>query len=156
MSVERVFSHGYPNTHVGGLVASWDIHSSEGNIEDSYHIGKISASGRVAGGLVGMFGTPETAYANIKRCYHSGAVSGSMYVGGIHGWRNWGKTEQCFFDGYTGSAEGYGHWGDTPTNTGSFSGSTISDKLKKLGVAFVEDVNNINNGYPILGWESEL
>ena len=137
---------------VGGI-GGWD--SSAYNC---YNFGNITGNDNGVGGVLGN----GTSYNKIEYSYNSGKVNGSP-GGGILG------GEYLIFDinklniklknNYylTGTASyGLGYYS---SNVGaeSLSADEMPSVISVINGdnAFVEDTNNINNGYPILKWQAE-
>lgn len=122
----------------GGVVGSCSV----GKIDSCYNTGNILGNDYV-GGVVGF------AYEIIavRNCYNSGNVSGHDYVGGVIGWTS-GAINNChYLSGSASSGIGNEYDGyDIP----SVSASQLKTFAPTLGSAFKNDVNNINDGYPIL------
>ena len=116
---------------VGGIVGSLD-----GNIENCYNVNDVKAMASYVGGIIGYSGSEtEETYLynkiNISNCYSIGDISGKSYVGDLIGYKPKTTTIDeinCYTKNDTFTAE-------------------------DLGDAYKEDIENINEGYPILFWE---
>lgn len=126
-----------------GIVAYGSATGS--SIENCYNTGTISGSNR-AGGMAGQMHN-NTVFQN---CYNIGKIGGSAaFTGGISAFNNQ-NARNCFYKD-----------ADTQNPGGSEAAagevrqiSEISDLLSAIGEAFAADLNAINNGYPILKWQS--
>ena len=150
--IEECYNSGDVNGEatIGGVVAKATINAVTKNC---YNVGSIEGNNSI-GGIVG-----EQSAGEICNCYNTGIITGTDKVGGIVGTNNvYNLTTVIIKNAY--SLEGvcdnlYGYNG-----TGSIieeSSIKTSDEVKSLfsilGNVFKEDVNNINNGYPILNWQ---
>lgn len=146
--IRNVYNLGNVNAknEAGGIAGG-----SQGNIYNSYNFGKtMNDSG--SGGIIGQF-YPKV-YTKIENCYNAGVTTG----GGIVGWP-YGNGTYILKNNYylKGTAEyGYCYY---KNNIGAEP--LPADKMPSVisvingDNAFVEDTNNINNGYPILKWQAE-
>ena len=102
-----------------------------GEIENCYNIEDVTGTKNI-GGILGAADNNIESY--ISNCYSSGKISGEENTGNIVGDidRGYRITEiiNCYMSEDTFTAE-------------------------DLGEAFKDDEENINNGYPILNWESD-
>ena len=161
------------NTEVGGLIGTTNLKS---NIYNCYNTGNIIGGEETVGGIVGNFMNGE-----IKNCYNTGNLTCSR-GGGITGSNlNNSYMENCYNIGIL-NVEFSTYAGITArTNTKENilknnyyleniinetsndetriegvevkSSEDLKDLTSVLGEAFKEDVNNKNNGYPILSWQ---
>ncbi len=118
-----------------------------GTISNCYNTGKIEAIGEYCGGIAGiLYGNDNTKIVN---SYNVGEVV-STVAGSITGGLSNGSIENSLFLEKTVNGE----------NGGLLKGTRVmkSSELKRsanlLGNAFKTDLNNINEGYPILTWQS--
>ena len=137
---------------IGGIVGEA---SRSGIIKNCYNVGNVEGNNNI-GGIAG-----EQNRGEIYNCYNIGLITGVDKVGGIVGSNNvYNLTNIIIRNTY--SLEGvcdniYGYNG----NGSIIEQSSIktSEELKllasALGSAFEEDGNNINNGFPILKWQSK-
>lgn len=145
---------------VGGITGSLYM---GGTVEGVYSIGSVKASAEagVAGGVVGEF-----RYGHIKNAYSAGSVSTAAVgnAGGIAGSLGY-KPESVDRVYYLDSTaeEAVGKEGDYAIQNGSILPKT-SDELKvltcgveesELGELFTADKEGINNGYPVLLWQTD-
>ena len=138
------------NSAVGGLTGNL---YNGGTISACYNTGAVAAAG-TAGGLVGSF-----RYGTIKNTYHSGTITAAN-VGSVAGKLEWTSGQKTLENVYVlnGSME----------TVGSLSGCTIqngtavskpAEELKaltaaELGDKFAADTGAVNDGYPILKWQT--
>lgn len=159
-------SKDYPVIEISGCVNHADVITAK-NAQGSL------PAGTIAGGVVGY-----AKFADITNCYNTGSVSGVNRAGGIGGQlQNNIKAENCYNIGNisgTSDSTQTGELAGFLFSSASFKNSyykekalgggtgktpdcgTITDAetlLGLLGDAFVAG-NNINDGYPILAWET--
>ena len=171
-SLENCYNTGNinANSNVGGIAGL--ISSGQTSLKNCYNIGNIKAETTNAGGIVGI------ADASIViNCYNTGNITGtSSNIGGIVGLqRENSKVKNTYSIGnITGNTGGgivgvqlsgeieNSYYIENTINGSSgyiLEGATAisSEELKNiytvLGEAFKQDINNINNGYPILTWQ---
>ena len=76
---------------IGGI-AGWSYENKKNTINiitNCYNTGKITALSDYAGGIVGFYVDFYNYYMDktfVNRCYNTGEISGSNYIGGIIGW----------------------------------------------------------------------
>lgn len=171
----NITTQGSDLINIGGIAGNV-LENSE--INNSYSTSTIVASGESSqvGGIVG--GIINSA---IKNCYNSGKIEGNEMVGGIAGYSNNCFIYNCYNSNNikgilnVGSIVGLvANKGVQITNcyylentvnganeTEIIEGIAVKtgEQLKKLadalGEAFKEDINTINNGYPILEWQHD-
>ena len=128
--------------YVGGISGYTYIKSS---INSCYNIGEIKAD-KILGGITGYI--RDNAY--IQNCYSIGQIIGNSEVSGIVGHVNVGEIYNCFYLENT-----VNNSNDKINREGVLY--VTEDELKRMSVnigeAFVKDLENINNGYPILQWQ---
>lgn len=123
--------------------------------------------GTVAGGIVGY-----AKYAEITSCYNVGSISGTSRTGGIGGQlQNNVSAVNCYTAGGSEAVTGFLYSSSTLNNchslgvanaagTGTATGCTTIDPENKaallalLGSAYKADEAGVNNGYPMLAWET--
>lgn len=130
----------------GGVIGGIAGYAKFSAITDCYNTGSVTGSGHT-GGIAGQIMNNTI----LENCYSAAEITGGANTGGIAGWngvtdgiRNcyWTQPDDCCKGG-TGTADA------------NCSQITSPDGLRdKLGNAFSEDISNINNGYPILNWQS--
>ena len=84
------------DNYVGGAIG---LNSFYSIVENTYHIGNVSATVGFAGGVVGVNdgnypGHPDNG--QVINTYHIGTVSGSDYIGGVVGF-NYGDVTNSFY-----------------------------------------------------------
>lgn len=121
---------------------------------DCYNKGIIyGAMGQAAG----INGNCYNVGANhTQRCYNTGSISGSgRAIGSIVGENNNSSIINCFYTtslaacGYRGSASNTRQVTETELKTAGFAATNLGDN-------WTDDINNINEGYPILKWQLEV
>lgn len=163
--MEKVYNKGdiKGERFTGGIVG---INFTMGDISKSYNIGKVQGKDNV-GGIVG------TNNANISSVYNKGDIKADGYrAGGICGQNatdsyiynsyNIGKVEaQEGIDGICGGNFGTitnSYYLNTILNIESENAKNEEEMktgiLENLGVEFVSDSSNINEGYPVLSWQA--
>ena len=156
------------NGYIGGLVGR----STAGKISDCFNNGEIigtSTRDTITGGLVGA--NYETSI--VENCYNTNAVTSTTtnaisYSGGIVGLNrasisntynigsilSVGSQNKCL--SYNEKTMNNSFYLDNCTLGGEGISKT-SEEIKNLtnilGDAFKDDVNQINNGYPVLKWQ---
>ncbi len=126
----------------GGIVGQLN----DSIVKNCYNTKSINANGP-AGGIVGSANNGE-----ILNCYNIGDVKG-YYVGSIIGVGSSKKVEDCYYLDkikLTGNTNPNGIIGIPKTSEYMKGKAFITDlNEEKWFVAWTEDKNNINNGYPI-------
>ncbi len=156
--------------YVGGIAG---LNYLTGNITNSYNMGVIETGEDNCGGIVGLNN------ASVSNCYNSGVINASncdgIKIGGICGQNisesfintsynigtikakktaegivgaDFGTTSNCF----------YLNTSITVSNTENKEGAKTESELKSvilenLSDAYKEDIENKNNGYPVLLWQ---
>ena len=138
------------NSAVGGLTGNL---YNGGTISACYNTGAVAAAG-TAGGLVGSF-----RYGTIKNTYHSGTITAAN-VGSVAGKLEWSGGQKTLEKVYvlSGSMETVGSPGDCTIQNGT-AVSKPAEELKaltaaELGDKFTADTGAVNDGYPILKWQT--
>lgn len=149
------------NHGVGGLVGY--NHNSEVNI--CYSTSQITGNSSV-GGLVGI-----NSVSTVNGCYSTGHISGNLGVGGLLGYSD-GTVTNSFWDTETSetssSADGTGKTTDEMKNVATFTNISTSaglttawdfvtnpnDDAANNNYWDMDQVGNVNNGYPILSWQA--
>jgi hypothetical protein len=96
---------------VGGLVGA-----ELGSINNSYSTASATSTGPL-GGVGGLTGT-ITGYSRygVRKCFSTGAVTGTLKFGGLNGYSNGGTIENCFWNTTT-SGQGSSIGGGTGLTT---------------------------------------
>ncbi len=160
------FSGSVTGGYTGGIVGNFNAASCT----ISNCANTASVTGTYAGGILGYSTKKET----IENCYNTGAVKGSSRSSGIAGQLSSGKITNCYSIGeITGNGNIGGiycfssaaitncYYTSPETQNKGYGSASGEEKIDspdglkdKLGNAFIEDENNINNGYPILAWQT--
>lgn len=132
-------------------------------ILNCYNKGKIQSTGTdTFGGIAGYSNTNAYSAANlpkaiIRNSYNIGTMvtTGTGAKGGIVG--NAGNVAAINNYWLSTCGASYGNSGSSPNNTGSTSKSDTEIKALalSLGASYTQDAKGINNGYPILKWQTE-
>ncbi|MCX8159283.1 MAG: hypothetical protein N3D20_03310, partial [Candidatus Pacearchaeota archaeon] len=136
------------DSSVGGLVGN----SEEVTISNSYSIANVTGNNFV-GGLVGYLYN-----GNISNSYSIGNLIGDSSVGGLVGYLYNGNISNSFFNyeisgnisscGYFENGECIGSFGKTTAEM-----KDIDTFLNSGWSISISEQNNLNNGYPFLGWQ---
>ena len=158
--------------NVGGILGNNQAYNTKITVLNCYNMGHISASDR-ASGIVGRCGGSSLSVTN---CYNTGEITSNNYAAGVIAGSNFGWTvSNCYNTGKIS--------GKSQTNTGAFTTSdsdaasnsfylegsipagaktngatAISDGaglLDKLGADNWKTVRGVNNGYPVLSWQTD-
>lgn len=141
------------NSAVGGLTGNL---YNGGTISACYNTGAVTAraAAGTAGGLVGNF-----RYGKIENTYHSGTIT-AVNVGSVAGKLEWSGGQKTLEKVYvlSGSMETVGSPGDCTIQNGAAVSKT-AEELKaltpaELGDKFTADTGAVNDGYPILKWQT--
>lgn len=140
-SVSECYNEGNVTGYFAGGIAGMTTRF----IKNSYNIADINAS-MASGGIVGF----EMGKISIKNCYNVGNIScDSIYAGGIIGLQD-AQTDTIVNSYYlnTCGAEGSG---EAKTDD-EMRDRTFVDLLNNETDVWCFDQNNVNHGYPILGF----
>ena len=141
------------NSAVGGLTGNL---YNGGTISACYNTGAVTAkaSAGAAGGLVGSF-----RYGTIKNTYHSGTITAAN-VGSVAGKLEWSGGQKTLEKVYVlnGPMETVGSLSGCTIQNGTAVSKT-AEELKALAAAelgdkFTADTGAVNDGYPILKWQT--
>lgn len=133
------------NSHsqTGGITGN---NVKNATVENVYHIGEVSAKYTYVGGIVGYNGNSSAGKQTVKNVFQVGTVKYGSNIASSN----------------IGSGLGtlIGRYQTLTGKYGNISKDTIKgwdeDTIKtNLGDSFTKDINNINNGYPILKWQVE-
>ena len=137
-------------TSIGGIVG-WD-----GNAYNCYNLGIISGVGYAVGGIIGGASSGKQLINN----YNSGKVTGQIgggILGGQYQLSDYTKFDVVMRNNYyLNSTASYGIGAYSKNDNASpLEASQMPSVISVINGdnAFVEDINNINNGYPILKWQ---
>lgn len=141
------------NSAVGGLTGNLYI---GGGISACYNTGAVTATAAAgtAGGLVGIFRS-----GTIKNTYHSGTITAKS-VGSVAGMLEWDSGPKTLENVYvlSGSMDPVGSLNKCNIQNGTAVSKT-AEELKaltaaELGDKFTTDTGAVNDGYPILKWQT--
>ena len=159
--------------NVGGILGNNHAYDTKITVLNCYNMGHISASDR-AGGIVGRCGGSSLSVTN---CYNTGEITSESYASGIYG-----SNSVTISDSYTvGAISGkdassssafstgsydtltncYYLTGSVPTGAKVGAATAMSDAamrtelLENLGTDNWKTVRGVNNGYPILKWQTD-
>ena len=135
----------------GGYESGGIVGGSTAQISNVYNLGVVLSSGG-GGGIVGQL--HDLTSPKVYNSYNIGTADGGI-VGDIHQNQNKFILENNYY--LTGTAS-YGVF-SVKSNDGAepLSQEEMPSVISVINGdnAFVEDTNNINNGYPILKWQAE-
>jgi hypothetical protein len=159
---------------IGSYPAGGIAGESEYIIENCYNSGEISSAGNNAGGIVG---SNKLATSEMRNCYNVGKISGA-FAGGLAGYQV-GLSSNSYNAGAIIGTTAGGLFGEVKSGqvnanlyflssrTSSAAGLDKDNALKAkaltvaelqaltINEAFTADKANINNGYPVLSWQTE-
>lgn len=144
---------------IGGI-AGWSKESKKNTINiitNCYNTGKITALSDYAGGIVGSYVDFYNYYmdkSSVNRCYNTGEISGSNYIGGIIGWvtSNCNRVNGCYNMGnISGKTDIGGIIGGAVSssyirqcyNTGAITGTTSVGGICGSAIKYVKYCYNI-------------
>ena len=141
--------------NVGGIAGA----ATQANIRYCYNTQKITANAERGGGIVGLqcsFNDADYTNNAIWYCYNVGNVTGNI-TGTMAGQIKYFSADYVY--GVNGTSSdllgAYSNYKKDGTHYGLLDkGELISIILSNYGSNFKEDTSNINNGYPILSWQS--
>lgn len=128
-------------TNVGGIVGT-----NQKRITNCYNIGNITGTGSNIGGIVGL-GSGDTV---VENTYSIGTITTGSYGGGIVGFQESGIVKNSYFLKNTVN----GNNGLINDEESPKEEKELKSIYNLLGNNFLQDKNNINNGYPILKWQA--
>lgn len=145
------FNKGDVNGHsyVGGVAGNT---GDDAILQNSYNTGNVTGS-VCTGGIVGR------NYGEFLNCYNIGIISGQVSTGGIVGENTyWENLTGIIRNSYSlsGSCQklvGLQAQESVVENSMFKTENEMKSLVSTLGIAFKQDTNNINNGYPILTWQ---
>lgn len=130
--------------YAGGITGS---SQKNGNIDNCYNIGNITGTGTNVGEIIGL----ATENSQLYNSYSSGNITASSNSGGgIVGYNQSITISNCYY-----LVNSVNNGNDTSVIDGiEFkTEEELKNITETLGEAFKEDINNVNNGYPILTWQ---
>lgn len=161
--------------NVGGILGNNQAYNTKITVLNCYNMGHISASDR-AGGIVGRCGGSSLSVTN---CYNTGEITSNNYAAGVIAGSNFGWTvSNCYNTGkisgksqtntgaFTTSdsdaaSNSFYLEGSIPTGAKTNGATAMSDAamrtelLDKLGADNWKTVRGVNNGYPVLSWQTD-
>ena len=162
-------------SYCGGILGNSQNGSCALEITGCYNSGRVSAKDRAAG-IVARFNGSSSAIT-LNTCYNTGEITSESYASGIYG-----SNSVTISDSYTvGAISGkdassssafstgsydtltncYYLTGSVPTGAKVGAATAMSDAamrtglLEKLGAGNWKTVRGVNNGYPILAWQTD-
>lgn len=162
-------------SYCGGILGNSQNGSCALEITGCYNSGRVSAKDRAAG-IVARFNGSSSAIT-LNTCYNTGEITSESYASGIYG-----SNSVTISDSYTvGAISGkdassssafstgsydtltncYYLTGSVPTGAKVGAATAMSDAamrtelLDKLGADNWKTVRGVNNGYPVLSWQTD-
>ena len=162
-------------SNCGGILGNSNSGSCALELTGCYNSGKVSAKDRAAG-IVARFSGSSSAIT-LNTCYNTGEITSESYASGIYG-----SNSVTISDSYTvGAISGkdasstgafstgsydtltncYYLTGSVPTGAKAGAATAMSDAtmrtelLDKLGTGNWKAVRGVNNGYPVLKWQTD-
>lgn len=162
-------------SYCGGILGNSQNGSCALEITGCYNSGRVSAKDRAAG-IVARFNRSSSAIT-LNTCYNTGEITSESYASGIYG-----SNSVTISDSYTvGAISGkdassssafstgsydtltncYYLTGSVPTGAKVGAATAMSDAamrtelLDKLGADNWKTVRGVNNGYPVLSWQTD-
>lgn len=161
--------------NVGGILGNNQAYNTKITVLNCYNMGHISASDR-AGGIVGRCGGSSLSVTN---CYNTGEITSNNYAAGVIAGSNFGWTiSNCYNTGKISSkntsnigafttsdndaaSNSFYLEGSIPTGAKTNGATAMSDAAMrtelpdKLGADNWKTVRGVNNGYPVLSWQTD-
>lgn len=158
---------------VGGIAGLHGYNNTSGYIFECVNFGNVSTKTHAPGGIVGYAGgNGSDSKAYIYNCYNVGTVTGGTGGAGILGEASYNggvtRVYNCYNIGDVSGEEIIGRSFGTVIEENNYKKqevtteklkikSNIDDQLKQTETykndIWVEDIKNINQGYPILKWQ---
>lgn len=162
-------------SNCGGILGNSQNGSCALEITGCYNSGRVSAKDRAAG-IVARFNGSSSAIT-LNTCYNTGEITSESYASGIYG-----SISVTISDSYTvGAISGKDASSSSAFSTGSYdtltncyyltgsvpagakvgAATAMSDAamrtelLDKLGTDNWKTVRGVNNGYPVLAWQTD-
>ena len=162
-------------SNCGGILGNSHSGSCALELTGCYNSGKVSAKDRAAG-IVARFNGSSSAIT-LNTCYNTGEITSESYASGIYG-----SNSVTISDSYTvGAISGKDASSSSAFSTGSYdtltncyyltgsvpagakvgAATAMSDAamrtelLDKLGTGNWKAVRGVNNGYPVLKWQTD-
>ena len=134
------------SSRAGGIVGYINGSNGEAKVNTCYNTGNITSDSYAAGVFAGY-----SLSLTVSSCYNTGKISGKnlSYTG-------------AFTTGSSDTAENSFYLaGSIPTGAKTNAATAISDgaelleQLEKLGAGNWKTVRGVNNGYPVLAWQTD-
>ena len=163
-TVKNCYNYGNINgyEYVGGIIGCAYAYQNYNDTINCYNLGKVEGTSENSNNVGGVVGY---AQREIKNCYNSGELlvnqkSKGNNVGGILAYSNSATLTNNYY--LTGTAKVglsniFGRV-QTEDKAGSYEATdTMPSVISVINSknAFIEDTKNINNGYPILSWQTK-
>ena len=133
---------------IGGILGRCTNNSK---VMNCYNVGEISGNQKI-GGISGIIGNyNETSMIQIENCYSAKDITGDNDVGAIYGYNYNTITIQDINNYYLINTVNGGN--DILSKATQKTSNELKSMVNILGNAFKEDIDNINNGYPVLNWQ---
>ena len=127
----------------GGIVGL-----NQGSVNSSYNVGMVKGDNQVGGIIGSNSGELTYSYTTV-----GGKAGSGTFIGAIIGSNNnSGKANNCY---YSEDMSAVGGGNGEVTNVEKLNSQDMPSVISVINTNndFKEDINNINNGYPILSWE---
>ena len=144
--------------YVGGIMGNSSSSSGINRVINCYNIGKLSGESKTLriGGIVGYL------FSTVENCYNIAEIEGKateeLFLGMVVG-RTFDSNaivNNCYYK-KIGTLTGIGNRNDTESmaqNEETMKSESFVQLLNQDAEnIWKQDINNINNGYPILSWE---
>lgn len=151
--------------NVGGIVGTvgWVALDSSVDISYCYNTGSVTVDGKQAAGIVAEFDrmwvSGDRGSRVITNCYNIGTVSGSESIALARADLNFGKAammvKNSFYTNDLNATNGcVSESGNAKVvNAVEMLAALEGVKVLESPVQFVEDIYDINGGYPVLSWQ---
>ena len=132
--------------------------SSGATIKNCFNIGDININHSIKNNQYFVSNIVGNIEGSISNCYNIGKINteniNSQFIGQIAGNAYKSVLDDCsgIINGNS-DVIGFQHSATTIKNVKLIDKSEIPDILSILGNEFKEDINKINNGYPLLSWQ---
>ena len=139
----------YADSNTGAFVGM--IGGSNVVLENCYNTGIINAekNSSATAGLVGYLASNATN-AKLVNCYNVGNYYG--IIGSLHESTTGASTENCYSVGSINAVRIPKEL--TMVKTELIGADTLRSYAAVLGAAYEEDINSLNQGYPVLTWQN--
>lgn len=148
------------NWTAGGIVGWMGENANKSVIQNCYNTKEVFTDGNIGGIIGGIDNTCDGI--KISNCYNVGKITSNLdnareagIIGGLNSLASDKLSlENCYYLNSMANVGIYGYE-DINTNIEGMEEKNMKEVsfLDKLGNEFKKDTKNLNNGYPILGWE---